>query len=533
MEKNPMLRMLTCGLVLIPGVGMSASRPNIVVILCDDMGYSDLGCYGSEIRTPNIDRLAAEGARFTQFYANPRSCPSRASLLTGMYPHRTGVGFMSRDFGIPGYHGYLGRHCVTMAEALKGGGYETFISGKWHLGSAEGQRPDERGFDRSWVFLGGATDYYEPREMMENGEPLTLSDPEFYMTDAISEHAVQYIREAAHAERPFFLYVAYTAPHWPLQAPREMIERYRRRYASGWDRIRRDRFARQKSLGLFPEEMELPPRPGNIPDWESLSPDEQRRQAELMAIYAAVVERMDFGVGRILSTLREEGTERNTVVVFMSDNGASPQPVNNQVAEPGAVPGGKGSADAYGYPWANVSSVPLRAYKRWTYEGGIRVPCIVRYPSVVAGGSLLRTPAHAMDWLPTFLEIAAIPYPADYAGAKIEPMDGISLSGVWSGVSELPGRLLFWEHSGCCAVRHGRWKLVRDANKMDRKQAWELYDVEWDPAEQVDLSAASPEIVKELSEAYGQWAARCGVIPHAQFKKLKRLHGKEGLLNKP
>lgn len=344
----------------------AARRPNIILIMADDMGFSDLGCYGSEISTPNLDGLAARGVRFTQFYNTARCCPTRAALLTGLYNHQAGIGHMVNDRGFPAYQGYLNDRCVTIAEALRPAGYRTMMSGKWHVGEDRPHWPIDRGFERCFSLISGATNYFrleKGRQMALDDQPYTPPAEGFYITDAIADHAVKYIGEYGRRPEPFFLYLAFTAPHWPLHALPEEIARYRGRYMKGWDALRKERHARQIQMGIVDKRWPLTPRDPAAPAWEDVS-DKEMRDLK-MAVYAAQIDRMDQGVGRVLAKLREVGAEENTLVMFLADNGGCAEEVDR--GKPGVPPGGADSFMSYGLPWANASNTPFRLYKHWVH----------------------------------------------------------------------------------------------------------------------------------------------------------------------
>jgi arylsulfatase len=518
----------------------NSARPNIIVILADDLGYSDLGCYGSEIPTPNLDKLASEGLRFTQFYNTPRCCPSRAALLTGLYPQQTGVGAMIEDRGIPGYRGQLNSNCVTIAEVLNKAGYRTLMVGKWHLAHVpfDGKKqlnfesnepfwetkngwPLQRGFDEYYGTIHGVSSYYDPFSLVHNNTPVKPDGTNFYYTDAISARAVEDIEKYAGRDKPFFLYVAFTAPHWPMQAPADDIARNRPIYRIGWDVIRSNRYQRQITSGLIEKDWALSPRDSRVPPWENVTNKEW--EANRMATYAAMVERLDAGVGRIVSALKARNIEQNTLVLFLSDNGACAE-----VIEPGYydVPGKTRDGrsiqvgnrpsvwagpetvwQSYGVPWANVSDTPFRLYKHFTHEGGISTPFIAYWPAHIrGGGNLTRQMGHITDIMATCLDIAGVSYPQSYKGYAILPAEGRSLAPIFDGKSrEL--RPLFWEHEGNRAMRLGKWKLV--SRYPDN---WELYDTEIDRTELTNLAATNPTQVKKLSALYQEWAKRCGVV---------------------
>jgi arylsulfatase A-like enzyme len=483
-------------------------RPSILLIMVDDMGWCDLGCYGSEIRTPNLDALAREGTRFSQFYNTARCCPSRAALLTGMYPHQAGVGHMIDDRGRPAYQGYLNER-PTVAEMLREGGYATYMSGKWHVGEEPPHWPRKRGFDRYFGLISGASNYWRldaKRKMALDDEPWTPpTDGSFFMTDAFTDHAVQCIREhhaGPRAEQPFFHYVAYTAPHWPLHAHEEDIARYRGVYERGWDVLRAERHAKLKELGLVDPQWALSPRHPTAPAWDELPAERKAIEAEKMAVYAAQVDRMDQGVGRILAALRETGAMENTIVMFLSDNGGCAEGIDR--GTPGVPPGGPESFLSYGLPWANASNTPLRLFKQWVHEGGIATPLIARGPGVKQG-AVRRDVGHVIDLTPTCLE---------YAGVKRDDLEGRSLRAVFEGGQRAGHEAVYWEHQGHRAMRQGRWKLVAEFGG-----AWELYDLEADRTETQNLAASQPERVRELERVWQAWADRVGVEPWEDLRR--------------
>jgi arylsulfatase A-like enzyme len=503
-------------------------RPNIILIVADDLGFSDLGCYGGEIETPNLDRLASQGVRFTQFYNCARCCPTRASLLTGLYPHQAGIGYMEPthkyargaiERKIPQYQGFLNRECVTLAEALKPAGYQSFLSGKWHVGREPGQMPLDRGFDRFFGILGGMVAYFDPppEQLYEGREPLKRLPPKFYATDAFTDKAIQFMKEADPA-RPYFLYLAYTSPHFNLDAWPEDIRKYRGKYMVGWDETRRRRFERQLKLGIVAPGAQLSERHPRSPAWED-EPDKDLMDLK-MAVYAAAVDRMDWNIGRLLEALRRSRAEDNTLVIFISDNGGEMlgRRLNSK------PPYSKKDHAMYLLPWANVSNTPFRLFKQMMHEGGISSPFIARWPGVTPPGSLLRRDfGHVMDLMPTFLEIAGATYPSRYNGRRIPPVEGMSLLAMLHGREGGKRRTLFWEHGGNRALRDGRWKLVSFYNEVEedpvtfglgaRTGAWELYDMEKDRSECSDLARAHPERVRAMERQYEQWARRCGVVP--------------------
>ncbi len=487
-----------------------AERPNIVVLFADDMGYSDIGCYGSEISTPNLDRMAAEGLRFSQFYTTPRCCPSRASLLTGLYPHQAGIGHMMGDWGKPGYRGFLNDRCATIAEVLRLAGYRTVMSGKWHVGEQRPHWPCDRGFDQYAGLISGASNYWrlsERRTMAMNNEPFVPDEDGFYMTDFITDRAVEFIEKYGREEKPFFLYVSYTAPHWPLHAWPEDIEKYRGRYLKGWDVLRAERLERQVAMGLIREDWPLTPRDENAPAWDEV-PARERESLDLkMAVYAAQIDRMDQGIGRILAKLAELGIEGNTVVMFLSDNGGCAEEIRS--GDPEAEIGTPDSYVSYGLPWANASNTPFRLYKHWVHEGGIATPFIIRWPAgLVEPGRTTHGVAHIMDIMPTCLELAGAEHPPEVDGRPVLPPEGQSFVPLLKNASNWERNVVFWEHEGNKAVRQGRWKLV-----CKFPGQWELYDMEAGRTELDNLIERHPQKADELATLYEPWAKRCLVEP--------------------
>ncbi|MGE0314989.1 MAG: arylsulfatase [Lautropia sp.] len=524
-------------------------RPNIVLILNDDMGYSDIGCYGGEIDTPNLDALAAGGLRFSQFYNTARCSPSRASLLTGLHPHQTGIGVLTYDCGPEGYAGNLGENCVTIAEALRQNGYRTYMSGKWHVAGSlrepSSAWPLERGFDAFYGTIIGAGSFYDPNTLTRgavNVEHEAREDPAFFYTDAISDQAVDYLKLHAgeHAESPFFMYVAYTAPHWPLHAHDEDIARYAGRFDAGWDRLREQRLQRLVDAGILDASWPLSERDPSQPEWASAQ--DKAWLLRCMEVYAAQIDRMDQGIGRIVETLRASGELENTLIVFLSDNGACAEdiPENVTVDElvhnlmiakshtragepvqfgnlPHIMPGPENTYQSYGTAWANLSNTPFRLYKHWIHEGGISTPLIMHWPDGIAErGGIRHTPGYLPDIMATILDASGTPYPAERAGRPIPPLEGETLRAAFDGDVER-ARPMFWEHEGNAAVRIGRWKLVRNY-----PGAWELYDMHEDRTELNDLASVHPERVREMREQYEAWAARCGVIPREKILALMK-----------
>jgi arylsulfatase len=496
---------------------VAAARPNIIVILVDDMGWSDIGCYGSEIPTPNLDRLAQNGLRFTQFYNTARCCPTRASLLTGLYPHQAGVGHMVEDKGEdhPGYRGRLNDRCVTMAEVLRPAGYSTIMTGKWHVGQNHGVTPWGRGFDRSLNAAAGG--FYFPdsprTELFLNGLLVGRRGSgvpdEWYSSDLWTQFGLKFIDEARAAKKPFFLYLAHNAPHFPLQAPPEDIARFRGRFKSGWDKLRTERYERQKTLGLIDPAWPLSPRAPDVKAWDSLPADEQDRFDHIMAIYAAVVSRMDRAVGTLVDGLKERGVLENTLILFLSDNGGNAESGPNGRLE-GNQPGAAQSTVFCGESWANLQNTPFRRYKHFNHEGGIATPLVVHWPAgIKARGELRQQPGHLVDIMATVVEVGGAEYPREVNGQPIQAMEGRSLVPAFDN-RPIEREALYWEHEGNAAIRVGDWKLVRKG----RDGAWELYSLKADRTELNDLAAKEPERAKELAAQWQAWAKRTNAVPY-------------------
>lgn len=532
-------------------------RPNIIIVLSDDMGYSDLGCYGGEIQTPNLDALAAGGLRFTQFYNGARCCPTRACLLTGLYAHQAGVGHMTFDFGVEGYRGELNRNCVTIAEALKPAGYSTYAVGKWHVTAkirptSEADKhnwPLQRGFERYYGTLAGAGSFYDPNALVRDNALISpYADPEykpkqFYYTNAITDHAVRFIAEHKQraADKPFFLYVAYTAAHWPMHALDQDIAKYHGRYDRGYEAIRLARLEKARRLGLIDPKWPMTPRDA---DWNTVA--NKAWESRCMEVYAAMIDCMDQGIGRIVGELKKQGQFDNTLVLFLQDNGACAEDYGHSgIGKPradapsrppmkpeqlqfdtfprqsrdgypvrrgqGAMPGPADTYISYGQGWANVSNTPFREYKHWVHEGGISTPLVAHWPKGIAPerrNQLAGDPGHLVDLMATCVDLAGAKYPTELGGQKIQPMEGVSLRPVFDGKPLTRPQPIFWEHEGNRAVRQGQWKLVAKEN-----QPWELYDMEADRTELNNLAATHPEKVKELSAQWDAWAGRAKVLP--------------------
>jgi arylsulfatase len=522
MIKRLALIVLAAAFSALPGFSATnapaAARPNIIVILADDMGFSDLGCYGSEIPTPNLDKLAANGLRFTQFYNTGRCCPSRAALNTGLYPHQAGVGHMMEDKQQPGYRGRLNDSCVTMAEALKPAGYFTAMTGKWHLGQAQGVTPWKRGFERTLTSPAGGFYSAGPKaKLFLNGEPIRNRDPRlpanWYSTDLWMTYGLKFIDEALAEKKPFYLYIANNAPHFPLQAPADEIARFRGKYTNGWDELGRRRLERQVRMGLIDKSWLKAPRPGVVSAWDSLTAEQKDRFDHIMSVYAACVAHVDKSVGDLVAGLTERGILDNTVILFMSDNGGNAESGPSGRAE--GDPTRPDSTWFCGESWAYLENTPLRLYKHFNHEGGVSSPLIVHWPAGIRDKGVFRTqPGHLIDIMPTCLELAGATYPKEFNGQPITPFEGRSLVPAFSN-APIQRDALFWEHEGNAAVRVGDWKLVRRGHEG----AWELYDMKADRTEMNNLAAKQPEKVAELTARWEAWARRAHVMPYPQEKK--------------
>ena len=496
-----------------------AHKPNIIVILADDMGYSDLGCYGSEIPTPNLDALAKDGLRFTQFYNTSRCCPSRAAILTGLYSHEAGIGRMLGHTALPGYLGHLNDNCVTTAQVLHSAGYFTATTGKWHVGMKL-SAPWNRGFDRSLTAPAGGF-YYgaDPNaRLFLNGQPIANDDPrlpkDWYSTDLWTGQGIKFIDEAGAAQKPFFLYLAFNAPHFPLQAPPEDIAKFRHGiYLQGWDKLREARYERQKAMGLIDPAWALSPRPEEVKPWDSLTAPDKDRFDQIMSIYAACVWHLDESVGVLVDALKQRGLYDNTLIIFLSDNGGNAESGPEGRLE-GANPGAANSTVYCGQSWATLENTPFRLYKHFEHEGGVSSPFIVHWPAgIAAKNALITDPSHIVDIMPTLADVGGAAYPTQFNGRPVLPMEGRSLAPAFSGQPLQPRDALFWEHEGNAAVREGDWKLVR----RDADGAWELYNLKTDRTELHNLAAARPDKARELLAKWQAWADRTHVFPAPKY----------------
>lgn len=509
-----------------------AQKPNIIVVLVDDMGFSDLGCFGSEIPTPNIDKLAANGVRFSQFYNTARCCPTRASLLTGLYQHQTGIGQMAEDpfknpgqkdrndAGVPGYKGYLNHHCVTIAEVLKPAGYHTYMTGKWHVGMHGEQKwPLQRGFERYYGILAGATSYLKPdggRGLTADNIKLPAPEGEYYTTDAFTDQAIRFIQEQ-NDEKPFFLYLAYNAPHWPLQAKKEDYEKFVGHYMKGWDVLREERYQKQKVIGLFDRDIPLSPRDSRVRPWNEVDEVQKKESDFRMAVYAAQVNCIDQNIGKLVNKLSELNKLENTLIILLSDNGACAEPYKEfggGKVEDINNPEISGNV-SYGIGWANLSNTPFYEYKVKSYEGGISAPFIASWPVKIrkTAGSVYHTPASLIDLMPTLIEASGAKYPKTHPdGTELFKLEGQSLIPAFLKGKGKQAEYMFWEHEGYSAIRKGNWKAYKKVNETK----WELYDLLTDRDEQIDVSNAHPELINDLNNKWYTWANSHQVLPKSK-----------------
>jgi arylsulfatase A-like enzyme len=517
---------LTLALLLAPGAAAQPlDRPNVVIILVDDMGWSDIRPYGGEISTPHLEALAAKGLRFSQFYNTTRCSPSRASLLTGLYPHQAGMGHLDTVVreGSPGTTGRLNDQSITIAEVLRDAGYFTAMSGKWHLGQQNGSPPWQRGFDRVLNIRAGGI--FFPNQNFAGGDELTKRGQEpfyldgtpiahdapqlggqWYTTYLWTDYSLKFIDEARAARKPFFLYVPHNAPHFPLMAPAELIAKYRGKYREGWDKLRAERYRRQIALGLIDRRWPLSPRESDSPAWDSLSSDAQDRFDHLMAVYAAMIEAIDISVGTLVKGLEARGLLDNTLILFLSDNGGNAESGPDGRFN-GNPPGGPNSNLYLGMNWAALTNTPFRRFKHFIHEGGIATPLIAHWPRGIRRSNRIEhQPGHLVDVMPTIVDVTGARYPRTFRGRVVQPMEGVSLRPAFTGRRLERTQPLFWEHEGNRGIRSGRWKLV-----SRYPDAWELYDMIADRVERNDVAAGRRTLVKQLAAQWDAWATRARV----------------------
>jgi arylsulfatase len=533
------------------------SRPNVIIIMADDMGWSDIGCYGSEIKTPNLDGLAKKGVRFTQFYNTGRCCPTRATLLTGTYAHQAGIGHMMGSRGLPGYQGDLGKNVRTIAEVMKTAGYSTYMAGKWHVtphvrpGTPTYNWPRQRGFDRFYGTIHGAGSFYDPNSLTRENtlfSPLDYKEyqpKEFYYTDAINDHTARYLKEHK-GDNPFFIYVAHTAPHWPMHALPEDVAKYKGKYDKGWEAMRKARYKRQLKMGLIEDGWKITPKDSRAPAWKDAKNKEW--EIKLMEVYAAMVDRLDQGVGTIVAALKESDQYDNTLIFFLADNGGCAEgmgrrggtqyrdnepeklkPMAKDALQLDMIPrrtrdgrvvkqgtevmtGGADTYHGYGLSWANASNTPFREYKHWVHEGGISSPLIAHWPKGIdtsRHGKLESQPGHLIDLMATCVDLGKATYPKKIGDREIVPLQGVSLAPAFNGKDLGRKNPIFWEHEGNRAIREGKWKLVAKG----ARGAWELYDLAADRTELNDLAAKHPDRAKAMADRWEAWAIEAKAKP--------------------
>jgi len=498
--------------------------PNIIVIMADDMGFSDPGFMGSGIQTPNIDRLANNGAVFNRFYNTGRCCPTRASLLTGLYAHNADLGWMTAsDFGRPGYRGAINKNSLTIAQVLRHAGYANYVTGKWHVvydpnmeaNADKHNWPLQRGFDKYYGMLAGGGGYYKPSTLTYNNKRLTPEE-EFYLTEAINDSTISFMEQhfETNKDTPFFFYVAHYAPHRPLHALEEDIRKYKGKFSNGWDFFRQQRYQKMKETGFAEGGWLLSERPANIPAWDSI-PDKEKTMWEIrMEVYAAQIDRMDQGIGRIINLLEEEGELENTIILFLTDNGGNAEVEGgNFDCDTITDIGGNTFNQSYRANWANMSNTPFRLYKSYNHEGGISTPLVVHWPNKIKKPFITNQQGHVVDFMATFIDIAGAKYPTEYEGNKINAYQGKSLLPAFEGNTFDRGEMYF-EHIGNRAVIDGKWKLVAvKDNKPPFSKKWELYDLSIDRAEQNNLISEHPEKAIELANKWEAWAEKNNVSP--------------------
>ena len=557
-------RFSLAGLVMVlawvlPSPTIGWEKPNVVLIMADDMGYTDIGCYGSEIATPELDNLASTGIRFTQFYNTSRCCPTRASLLTGLYSHQAGIGLMTGDRGYDSYRGNLNQRCVTLAEALRPAGYRCYMSGKWHVtrhiqpGGPKNNWPRQRGFDRFYGTIIGAGSFYDPATLCRDNQFITPENdasyqPEqFHYSDAISDNAVNFISDhfaGSNRSKPFFMYVAYTSAHWPMHALEKDIAKYRGKYDQGFEPIRRARYQNGIKQGVVNAKWKLSPV---AVQWENYP--NKAWDIRNMEVYAAMVDQMDQGIGRIINEVKRNGVFENTIFVYLQDNGGCAegfgrrsnlkkivdkvhQPLGRDGLQtkiwppmqtrdgrpvrtgPEVFAGPEDSFVAYGKGWANTSNTPFRGYKHDGLEGGISTPFIIHWPAGIdknRQSKLVHSPAHLIDVMPTLLEAAEAQYPSEFNGNPIQPMEGISLIPALRGEKLVRNDPIGFEHHGNLALRHGDWKIVSMYQK-NQPRRWQMFNMVDDRTELTDLSESLPQKKSELIEKWNRWAKRVGVV---------------------
>lgn len=522
---------------MVETAGSRSERPNVILVLVDDMGFSDLGLMGSEIATPTIDSLAGNGLVYTAMYNGARCCPTRAALLTGLYPHNAGIGHMGANLGSPAYQGFLRDDAASIAEVMKSGGYRTLMSGKWHvggdlhakkseswpLGEPGFPTPTQRGFDEFYGIVDGVTNFFNPHFIMRNDAKIEVDPTGYFFTDAITDEAITMI-DRAHADaQPYFLYLAHAAPHWPLHAHEEDLAKYESTYRVGWDATRGARHEEMISRGVLENAWDLTPRDVRSPAWADAA--HQEWEASKMTAYAAMIDRVDQSLGRLVAHLKATEQFDNTLILFLSDNGGCAEFMaedgwakfmpdrtldGRQISMgnvPDLRPGGPLTYQSYDLPWANVSNAPFRLFKHWVHEGGISTPLVAHWPNGISRRGIVHDPCHVIDLLPTILDVTGVSMGSEVGGRPVQAMDGESIRRTFNSTAWGRDQPLFWEHEGNAAVRVGDYKLVREHDGP-----WELYDMHEDRTELNDLAGHVPAVEAELAATYDRWAERVGVV---------------------
>ncbi len=518
-------------------------RPNILLVVVDDMGYSDVGCFGGEIRTPTIDKLARSGVRMTSFYTAPSCAPSRCILMSGTDNHLAGLGTQKEamapnQVGKPGYEGHLNNRVVSLATRLRDAGYHTYMTGKWHLGEELEHDPYNRGFEKAYTLLQGGASHFDDEWMMcANYTPIYREDgvrthvPRgFFSSEFYTDKMIEYI-DSARDDKPFFSYLALTAPHDPLHLPDGWLDKYKGRYNKGWDVLRAERLERMKKSGIVPNDTKLSNPPPMVPTWDSLNKEQKRFMARRMELHAGMVENLDHHLGRLFNHLKAKGVYDNTLVIFYSDNGACPTEVHNY---PGTTKewvernsdnryenmGKRGSRISIGMAWSVASNTPLRYFKGFHSEGGMRVPCIISGPGVARTGQIDAAFAHVMDIAPTLLEVASVSATEIYKGRKVLPLLGKSMLPYLNGKTKFirdDSEAVGWEQFSR-AIRQGRWKATWIMSPFG-KDDWELFDLETDISERNDLAKTNPKKLNELILLWEKYSDDVGVVlPSVSFE---------------
>lgn len=538
-KTNPVLLILLLAIISNSVLAQSKqnTKPNILLIVADDLGYTDPGCYGGDIKTPNIDRLAKQGLQFTNFHTSPLCAPTRAMLLSGNDNHVAGVGSMfpvtgTPREGKPGYEGHLTDRIVTVAQLLKDGGYQTFMAGKWHVGFEDPYIPYAKGFEKSFVLLNGGATHFNNSPIFENEPPQYRQDnktilfPEGrYSTDVYTEKIIGFIKDRQ-AGKPFFAMVTYTSPHWPLQVPADYIDKYKGKYDIGYDSLRVLRFNQQKAMGIIPSNATLPSRASQIRLWTELSPEEKKIESRKMELYAAMVEHLDERIGELIRFLKQSGQFDNTLIVFMSDNGAAAEDFYNLPAGFGPYlrqhynndyenMGKASSFVSYGPQWAQAGAAPFKLFKGYSTEGGIVTPLIITGKLVRRKPGLQNTFITVMDLAPTFLELAGLKYPEHYKSKKVTPMLGESCLSFICGKTNAVHQSNYvfgLEHDGRCMLTKGNWKITNISRPFD-ESAFALYNLAEDMGESNDLSKSNPQKFSEMMKEWEAFKTKTGIIP--------------------